>query len=171
MTQSDDTIKVEQTKLRANQRRLKAELEKIYKCVAKMEEKARQNDVKGGNEQQTEKTDNRKSTTVHEDFIKEKFIDETGKTEVLTGKKSQLSSGLSQRPGSVETLLKASNQSNDFANQQLRQRIAELEMEALTLKQRFSEQFLIPNAGEAARLTEELCERSKKYLCPVRNDR
>ena len=83
---------------------VKAELEKFYKCVKKMQEKAQQIDVKVGSKQQTEKTDNRKSTTLHEDFIKglQEYFDETGKAEVLTRDKSQLNSGLSQRLVSIE---------------------------------------------------------------------
>ena len=113
--------------------RVKAELEKFYKCVKKLQEKAQQIDVKVGSKQQTEKTDNRKSTTLHEDFIKglQEYFDETGKAEVLTRDKSQLNSGLSQRLVSIKTLSQVSNQSNDLKNQQLRQKIAELRIKKL----------------------------------------
>ena len=50
--------------------RVKAELEQFYEFVDKLEEKARQINVKKGNKKQTEKSDNRKSKMLHEDFLK-----------------------------------------------------------------------------------------------------
>ena len=65
--------------------RVKAELEKLYKLIDKMEEKERKVDFKVGNKQQAEKTDTRKSTKLHEDFIKgvQEYIDDIGKAETL----------------------------------------------------------------------------------------
>ena len=109
----------------------------------------------------TEKLTIRKSTTFYEDFIKEvhKCIDDKGGAERLTSSRSQLNLELSHRRDSIETLSHASHHSNDFKNQQLRHRFAELEMRNLKTKQRFSEHLLemkITNAEEAAKLTQEL---------------
>ena len=72
---------------------------------------------------------------------------------------------MSQRCDSIEKLSHTSNQSKTLKNQQLRQRIAELEMETLKWKRRLSEQLSEKKItkAEAARLLKEFSEMKPSY--------
>ena len=72
----------------------------------------------------------------------------------------------------MELLSHASHHSIDLKNQQLRQRLSELEIKNIKKKQKFSEilsERKITNASETARLTPEPCE-MKFYYADKQSD-
>ena len=120
-----------------------------------MEEKARQIDVKVMNKQQTKKNNSWKSKKLHEDFNESSRLH----CRYWRSRRISLSSKMRQRLDSIETLSHDSNQFNDLKNQQLSQKIAELEMENLITEQNFSQLWSgkkFTKAEKAAMLAEEI---------------
>ena len=77
---------------------------------------------------------NKTKTQCSEDFVKEinEYLENTGKAKALgstSAAQSLYSSRLSHRPGSMETLSHASNQSNDEEVLRLKEMVAQLELE------------------------------------------
>ena len=122
--------------------RVKADFEKILNVVEKYEKKTQENDAKQGNNARSIECEQEKNAYCSEDFVKEinKYLEKLGKAEAIgstSAAPSLYSSRLSHRPGSIETLSHASNQSNDEELLRRKEMVAQLELENSKDKEKF----------------------------------